>query len=87
MALRIVPWSKYLFLVTQRSLISRAQAVAKGGIADSKDSDKHQTSLRTVKKPMQDNTLIYSMREEADCIRPGLPVFIWIERRRQKEVQ
>ena len=27
------------------------QAVEKGGIADSKDSDKHQISLRTVKKP------------------------------------
>ena len=42
--------------------------MAKGGIADSKDSDKHQTSLQTVKKPKPINTLIYSMTEEADCI-------------------
>ena len=44
------------------------QAVAKGGIADSKGLDKYQTSLRKVKPETQANTLIYSMREEADSI-------------------
>ena len=47
---------------------SIAEAVAKGGIADSKGLDKYQTSLRKVKPETQANTLIYSMREEADSI-------------------
>ena len=40
--------------------------MAKGGIADSKDSDKHQTSLRTVKKPSQHVNLFNE--EEANGI-------------------
>ena len=38
--------------------------MAKGGITDSKDPDKHQTSLQK----SQANTLIYPMREEANAI-------------------
>ena len=49
--------SKYLFLVTCKKFDFAqpgqwpSAAMAKGGIADSKDSVKHQISLQKVKKP------------------------------------
>ena len=42
--------------------------MAKGDIADSKDSDKHQSVLISSIKETQANTLIYSTREDTDGI-------------------
>ena len=57
-----------------------AQTVAKGGIANSKDSVKHQTSLWKAKKPSQKVDLFNGRRDRQH------PLFVWIEWRRQKEV-
>ena len=54
-------------------------AVAKGGFADSKDSDKRQTSLQKAKKPK--STCWNGRRGQQH------PIFIWIEWRQQKAVQ
>ena len=65
---------EYLFLATHKmfdltlDLTQPMQAVAKGDITDSKDSDKHQTVLISNSKETQANVLIYSMREETDGI-------------------